>query len=90
MRTRSSPGVQDRWRDSEGTRIALFARVEQVIKDTEPTMLRARLHQRDQVVGRGLEGLYVCFPGNQVISLRPESVRVLGRTECGDGRDLCC
>jgi hypothetical protein len=77
MLARSSPGVADQWRDSEGTRIALFCQVEQIAEDTEPTALPSRLHQHGQVVGRGHGSVYVCFPGNQVISLRPESLRVL-------------
>jgi hypothetical protein len=84
MLTRSSPAVQTPWRDIDGKQIVLFCRVEQVDEDTEPTMLPSRLHQRGQVVGRGLDSLYVSFPGNQVISLTPELVRVLDDVADGE------
>jgi hypothetical protein len=59
----SSPGVRGPWRDIDGTHIALFCQVKQVADSTTPTALPSRLHQHGQVVGRGLECVYVCFPG---------------------------
>ncbi|MGH3692611.1 MAG: hypothetical protein ACRDRX_01155 [Pseudonocardiaceae bacterium] len=69
--------VRDPWCDIDNTPIVLFCKVEQVVDSTEPTALPSRLHQHGQVVGRGLESLYVRFPDHQVISLRPHLVRVL-------------
>lgn len=66
-----------RWRDVQGRPIALFCQVEQVAEDPEPTVLPSRLHRQGQVVGRSLDSLYVCFSGNQVISLPPQLLRVL-------------
>lgn len=40
-------------------------------------MLCSRLHQRGRVVGRGLDSVSVCFPGNQVLSVAPQLLRVL-------------
>jgi hypothetical protein len=53
-----------RWCDVEGSRIALFCWVEQVAEATNPGMSPTRLHQRGQIVGRGLDSLYVCFSDN--------------------------
>jgi len=39
-------------------------------------VLGSWLHQYGQVVGQGLDSLYVCFPGNRVISMRPQLLRV--------------
>ncbi len=73
-----------RWCDVDGVPIALFSQVEQVSDGAEPRALSSRLHQQGQVVGRGCESLLVCFPGNQVISLRPDLVRVLDAAPDGD------
>ncbi len=86
MLTRSSPAVVNPWRDIDGSRIPLFCWVEQVAEGTEPTVLSSRLHEQGRVVGRGLGCLYVCFSGNQVISLAPELVRVL---DDFTGGELC-
>ncbi|MGH3841683.1 MAG: hypothetical protein ACRDS0_09615 [Pseudonocardiaceae bacterium] len=69
--------ARDRWSDVNGTHIPLFCRIEQVADSAECPALFSRLHEQGHVVGRDLESLYVCFPGNQVISLRPHLVRVL-------------
>jgi hypothetical protein len=66
------------------TPIALFCQVEQVADNPERTVLPSRLHQQGQVVGRSLDTLYVCFPDNHVISLRPELLRVLDDAPGGD------
>jgi hypothetical protein len=71
------PPAQQRWRDVDGTPISLFCQVEQVAAGAEPALLGSRLHQRGHVVGRGLASLYVCFPNNQMISVRPHLLRVL-------------
>jgi hypothetical protein len=64
--------------------IALFCQVEQVTDHSERTVLPSRLHQQGQVVGRSLNGIYVCFPGNRVVSLRPELLRMLDDEPGGD------
>jgi hypothetical protein len=66
----------DRWRDIDGIHIALFCLVEQVAECAEPEVLPSRLHQRGQVVGRGLDSLYVRFADNALISLPPQLVRL--------------
>jgi len=66
-----------RWCDVDGTHISLFRRVEQVIEDSDPGVLPSRLHQRGQVLGRGLHSLYVCFSGNVLVSLPPHLLRLL-------------
>jgi hypothetical protein len=71
------PPVQARWRDVDGALISLFCAVEQVAGGAEPSLLGCRLHQRGHVVGRGLDSVYVCFPGNQMISMPPHLLRVL-------------
>jgi hypothetical protein len=58
--------------------------VEQVTDSTEPTVLPSRLHQHGQVVCRDHESLLVCFSDNQVVSLRPDLVRVLDAAPDGD------
>jgi hypothetical protein len=40
-------------------------------------MLPSRLHRQGQVVGRGLDSLYVCFDDNHVVSLQPHLLRLL-------------
>lgn len=77
MPTPAKPPAHDRWCDIEGTHIALFCRVEQVEQSPEPGVLPSRLHQRGQIVGRGLDSLYVCFEDNHVVSLQPRLLRLL-------------
>jgi hypothetical protein len=84
MLTRSCLGLQDRRRKIDDTRIALSAWVEQVAEGPEPTMLSSRLHEQGQVVGRGMDCLYVRFSDNQVISLPPALVRVVDNVTDGD------
>lgn len=84
MLAQSSPGVHDPWRDIDGTHIVLFCQVKQVADSAEPTALPSRRDQHGQVVGLGLDCLYVRFPDNQVISLPPELVRVLDTEVGGD------
>ena len=67
----------DPWRDVNGTHISLFCHVERVVEDGEPTVLGSWLHQHGQVVGQGLDSLYVCFLSDRVISVRPQLLRVL-------------
>jgi hypothetical protein len=66
-----------RWCDVEGSRIALFCWVEQVAEATNPGMLPTRLHQRGQIVGRGLDSLYVCFSDNVLLALPSHVLRLL-------------
>lgn len=61
---------------SEGTHIALFCRVE-VTERAGPGILPSRLHQQVQVVGRGLDSLYVRFADNSVVSLPIHVLRLL-------------
>lgn len=74
----------DRWRDADGAHIALFCWVEQVMEDTDPGVLPSRLHQRGQVVGRGLASVYVWFVDNALVSLPSPLLRRLcgGTGEC--------
>jgi hypothetical protein len=69
--------TDDLWRDIEGAHLALFCWVEQVAQSPEPSLLPSRLHQRGQIVGRGLDSLYVCFDDNHVVSLQPHLLRLL-------------
>ena len=66
--------------DVEGSHIALFCWVEQVMKATNPGLLPTRLHQRGQVVGRSINSLYVCFPDNGLLTLSPHVLRLLADT----------
>lgn len=68
---------QPRWCDVDGTHIALFHWVEQVIVDPEPGVFPSRLHQRGQVLGRSIDSLYVCFSDNVLVSLPPHILRLL-------------
>lgn len=77
MLAEASQSAHDRWRDVEGTPISLFCRVEQVAESMERAALPSQLHQRGQVVGRGLDVLYVRFNDNQLLSVQPRLVRVL-------------
>jgi hypothetical protein len=47
------------------------------MEDREPGVLRSRLHQRGQVLGRGPHSLYVCFSDNAMVSLPSELLRLL-------------
>jgi hypothetical protein len=76
--------AQDPFCDVDGTPVDLFCLVEQVAEDTEPTMLASWLHQHGQVIGRGLDSIYVCFSDHHVVSLRPDLVRVLDPAPGGD------
>ena len=76
--------ARDLWCDVNGTPVALFSWVEQVRESPEPGALPSWLHQHGQVVGGGLDSLYVCFAGHHVISLRPDLVRVLDAAPGGD------
>ena len=70
--------AQGRWSDIEGSHISVFCWVEQIAESPGQAALFSRLHQRGQVVGRGHDQLYVCFPGDgQLISLSPQIVRLL-------------
>ena len=73
----AKPPVHDRWRDIEGNHISLFCRVEQVERSQAPEALPSRIHQQGQIVGRGIESLYVCFDDNHVVSLQPYLLRLL-------------
>jgi hypothetical protein len=66
-----------RWCDVDGSHIALFCWVEQVMEDPKPRVLLSQLYQRGQVLGRGPHSLYVCFSGNVVVTLPSELVRLL-------------
>jgi hypothetical protein len=66
-----------RWSDADGAHIALFSWVEQVAESAELAALPSRLHQHGQVLGRSLDSLYVCFPGNEMVSLPPRLLRLL-------------
>jgi hypothetical protein len=66
----------DRWRDIDGIHIALFCMVEQVAECAEPEVLPSRLYQRGQVVGRGLDSLYVRFADNALVGLPPQLVPI--------------
>lgn len=69
--------VGDRWGDVEGTHISLFRYVEQVAESAQRGLLPPRLHQQGQVVGWGVDSVYVCFADNQVVSLSPHLLRLL-------------
>ncbi len=69
--------ANSRWCDIEGNHLDLFCRVEQVTERAEPGVLPSRLHQHGQVVGRGLDSLYVRFADNMVVSLPTQVLRLL-------------
>lgn len=74
--------VYDRWRDVDGTHIAVGARVEQTETDARLGALRSRLYRRGQVTSRGTTRLVVRFDGeDQTVTIRPHLVRVIE----GDG-----
>ena len=72
--------VRGRWCDVEGTSVALFCRVEQVEEAPEPGALPSRLGQQGEVVGGGLESLFVRFSDHAVVSLPPQVLRLLPDT----------
>lgn len=69
--------AHQRWCDVDGTHIALFCWVEQVMEDPETRVLPSRLHQRGQVIGRGVNSLYVRFSDNALVSLPSHLMRLL-------------
>jgi hypothetical protein len=77
MSAPAKPPVHDRWCDIDGNHISLFCRVEQAEQDQEPQALPSRIHQQGQIVGRGIDSLYVCFDDNHVVSLQPHLLRLL-------------
>lgn len=77
MPTPAPRSAHRRWCDVDGAHIALFCWIEQVREDPESGMLPSRLYQRGQVLGRGLESLYVCFSDNALVSLPPHLLRRL-------------
>ncbi len=80
--------AQGRWCDLEGTRIALFCKVEQVAENPEDGALFSRLHRRGEVVGRSLDLIYIRFDGEgRVIGVRPHLVRVLPAENGREGLD---
>lgn len=77
MAAPAMPPAHDLWCDAEGTEVALFCRVEQVIDSPEPMVLPSRLNQQGQVIGRGLDSVYVRFADNQVVSLPTHLLRII-------------
>jgi hypothetical protein len=78
MPAAASRPTQERWCDSEGVHLSLFCWVEQVTDNAEPGALPSRLHHRGQILGRGLESLYVRFEGsNQLVSVPARLLRLL-------------
>jgi hypothetical protein len=72
--------AHERWCDAGGNHISLFCLVEQVTEAPEPGALPSRLHQPGQVLGRGLDSLYVRFEGGHLVSLAPQLLRLLPDT----------
>jgi len=71
-------GAQDQWCDVEGSRIALFCWVEQIIEHSGPGGAVLPITPAGQVLGRGPGVLYVRFAGErQLISVPPELLRLL-------------
>ena len=77
MPTATPRPVGDRWGDVEGSHIPLFSHVEQVTDSAPRGLLASRLHQQGQVVGRGVDSVYVRFADNQIVSLSPRQLRLL-------------
>lgn len=76
--SRRAQRVYDRWRDVDGTHVAVGARVEQTETDARLGALRSRLSWRGQVTGRGATRVVVRFDGeDQTVSIRPHLVRVI-------------
>lgn len=80
--------ARDRWCDVEGARVALFCGVEQIAEDPEHGALFSRLHQRGQVLGRGLGVLYVRFQGEGQLTSVPPSLCALPNETDSTGVDL--
>lgn len=74
----------ERWCDIDGTRLGLFCQVEQVEEAPEPGVLPSRVGQRGEVVGRGLESLFVRFPDHVVVSVSPRVLRLLPEAMAGE------
>ncbi len=74
----------ERWCDVDGTHLALFSQVEQVEEAAEPGALPSRVGVRREVVGRGLESLFVRFPDHAVLSVPPRVLRLLPETSAGE------
>ncbi|MGH3872282.1 MAG: hypothetical protein ACRDSR_12350 [Pseudonocardiaceae bacterium] len=75
--------VADRWGDVEGSHISLFSLVEKVADSAPRGLLPSRLHQQGQVVGTGVDSVYVRFAGNEVVSLSPRLLRLLAEAPGG-------
>ncbi len=70
--------AQLRWCDVEGAHISLFCWVEQIAENPESGALFSRLHQHGEVLGRGLDQLYIRFQGeSQLIGMPPQLLRLL-------------
>jgi hypothetical protein len=76
--------VGDRWCDIQGARIALFAGWSRLTRLLSPGHCPARLGQRGEVVGRGLESLFVRFADHAVLSVPPRMLRLLSDTTAGE------
>lgn len=73
-------GRYDRWRDVDGTHVAVGARVEQAQVDARMGAPRSRLHAQGLVTGQGATRLRVRFDGeDQPVSIRPHLIRVIPR-----------
>ncbi len=73
----------DRWCDIDGRHLVLFCEVEQVHELPEPGVLASRLGQQGEVVGRGLESLFVRFSDHAVVGLPPQVLRLIPDTAPG-------
>jgi hypothetical protein len=76
MPTAAPQSAQDRWCDVDGTHLALSTglrghRKHQTRGITLPTT------PAGQILGRGLDSIYVCFEDNVLISLPSHLVRLL-------------
>lgn len=80
--------VYDRWRDVDGIRVPVSARVVQTGTDARLGALRSRLPARGQVTSKDATRLVVRFDGeNQTMIIRPHLVRVIEIEvdgDCGD------
>lgn len=76
--------VHDWWCDVGGACLALFCRVEQVAESTEHAALPSRLHHRGEIIGSGLNELYVRFEADEaLVSLPPQLLRLLPEVSAG-------
>jgi hypothetical protein len=75
----------DRWRDVDGTRLPVGARVEQAGIDARTGALRSRLGRRGEMTSRGTTQLVMRFDGaDPTGSIRPHLVRVIEQDgDCG-------